>query len=198
MFNDMSLDSMDAQPRSGANDTAPGMAPEQVLFHGHTHAKILVKPITAQILLLTAHLALVKYLPGDLGSAELSKWVPLVLHGLLVIGEFWYAIMPFLRWWFARFEVTDRRVRMRWGVLYKNSREIHLDRITQVAEERGILDRLWGAGTLVIHDAANSNAIRFHDVPKFKYVRQTLDDARHAAHLRLGQVHQSQWPGDPR
>lgn len=162
--------------------TPPLPSPEQVLFAGHTHVKILVRPVLAQLLLLAAHVALLRYLPEDLGVEALTNWAPLVLHGLLLAAEVWYALLPTLRWWCSVFEVTDRRVRARWGVLYKNSREIHLDRITQVNEERGILDRLFGCGTLLIHDAAShADGIRFHDVPRFRQVRTLLDDARHAA-----------------
>lgn len=157
------------------------MSAEQLLFSGHTHAKILVKPITAQIGLLAAHIALLKYLPSDIFGLDVSGWLPWLLHGLLFVGELWYAIIPALQWWFSKFEVTNRRVRMRWGVLHKHSREIHLDRITQINEERGIIDRIFGAGTIIIHDAANTAGIRFHDVPNFGYVRDLLDDARHAA-----------------
>ena len=163
--------------------------PEEVLFAGHTHAKIVVVPVLLQVTFLAAHVAVASKLDNVLtfvrldGVDVVTAWLPVLLHGLLAAAGLWFAVIPLLRWWYARFEVTTRRVRMRWGVLYKHSREIHLDRITQINEERGIIDRLFGAGTIVIHDAANASAIRFHDVPNFAYVRDLLDEARHSARM---------------
>lgn len=157
---------------------------DRVLYTGRTHIKILVPPCVIAVVLGALHVLLYRYYPNHIGWEPLDKWGELALHAILAILDVKYVLAPILRWHSAIFEVTDRLIKMRWGVLYKNSREIHLDRITQINEERGVLDRIVGCGTIVVYDAANASAIRFHDVSHFRRVRGLIDDARHLAHAR--------------
>lgn len=155
-----------------------------MLFRGRTHLKTLVRPAAIQVLLLAAHVALWLYFPKSLGLDALDRYAELTLHVLILVAELWYVVFPLLTWYHSHFEVTDRRIRQRWGILNKHSREIHLDRITQVNEERSIIDRILRCGTIVIYDAANASAIHFHDVPQFHSVREVIDEARHQVHSR--------------
>lgn len=159
----------------------PPQTAEQVLFAGRTHIKVLFRPAMAQLALSTIQVATWLFWP-EIGDAETNRWASLVVHGTLMALMAWYAIIPVLRWRASVFEVTSRRLRMRWGVLYKHSREIHLDRITQIEVERGILDRLVRCGSIIAYDATKADAIRFHDVPQFQQVRDVIDEARHALH----------------
>lgn len=161
-----------------------GPADEETLYGGRTHLKILFVPFLVQVAIVALHVATVRYFPAPLGHETLTRWAEPVVHGMLVVAAVVFAVAPFLKWYHSWFEVTDQRVEMRWGVLYKHSREIALDRITQINEERGIVDRIFRAGTIVIHDAANASAVRFHDVPRFRSVRATIDDARRQAQHR--------------
>lgn len=164
--------------------TPPFDGAERTLYRGKTHAKILARPAAIQVALLAAHVGLLIFPFGRTGVGVFDRWVDPALHAILIAAALWYVVWPFLQWHHSLFEVTDRRIRQRWGVLNKHSREIHLDRITQVNEERDIVDRIFRCGTIVIYDAANASAIRFHDVPEFHHVRSIIDDARHAAHQR--------------
>lgn len=165
-------------------DTQQPPKPEETLFWGRTHAKILVKPALIQVGLIAAHVAAFMFLSESFGLEKVDKWGPLIIHSVILFAELWFVVWPFLQWRYSSFEVTDRRVRQRWGVLHKHSREINLDRVTQVNEERQLIDRVFRCGTIVIHDAANASAIRFHDVPKFHHVRATIDAARHDLQVR--------------
>ena len=155
-----------------------------LLYRGRTHPKILVRPLLAAIVLIAAHAVLIRYYPNRLGWDLLDQWGEIVLHLILAVLDVKYVVAPTMRWHSSTFEVTNRFIKMKWGVLYKNSREIHLDRITQINEERGILDRMVGCGTIIVYDAANASAIKFHDVANFRRVRTILDDARYQAHAR--------------
>lgn len=179
-------------PQTPANGTSPNPADippnlpgAGLLYRGRTHPKILVRPLLASIVLIAAHTVLIRYYPNHLGWDLLDQWGEIVLHLIVAVFDLKYVVAPVLRWHSSTFEVTDRFIKMKWGVLYKNSREIHLDRIAQINEERGILDRMVGCGTIVVYDAAtNGSPVRFHDVARFRHVRTILDDARHQAHAR--------------
>lgn len=156
-----------------------------VLYRGRTHPKILFRPLIAAVVLVTLHTLVVRHYPHDLGWEPLDHWGERVLHAVLAVLDLRYVIAPVARWQSSTFEITDRFIKMKWGVLYKNTREIHLDRIAQINEERGILDRMVGCGTIIVYDAATGgSAIHFNDVAHFKRVRRILDDARHQAHAR--------------
>lgn len=170
-------------------------AAETVLLRARTHPKVLFKPLLIQLALIVAHFALTVFWPENIGIEYLDEWGQLAVHAFIVGVEFTYAILPLLRWWNHTFTLTTRRVEERWGVLYRNSREIPLDRIVGVSTERGIIDRIFGCGTLVFLDAAYegttsirqnplstrgapANGIRFNDVPRVERVRQLVDEAR--------------------
>ena len=49
-------------------------------------------------------------------------------------------------------------------------------RISDVAFDQGILDRMLGCGTLVISDASTHGSVRLHDIPEVESVQRTLLD----------------------
>lgn len=169
---------------------------ETVLLRLRTHPKVLFQPAFVQLVLIAVHIALYHFWPETTGYQWLDEWGQLALHGVIVLVELHYVAAPALRWYNAQFTVTNHRLIETWGILYRNSREIPLERISKVSEERGILDRIFGAGTFVFHDAGQmelnaptkrglqqrssngSVGVRFHDVPRFAQVRQQLDDVR--------------------
>lgn len=157
--------------------------PEEVLVRLRTHPKILVGPVVVQIVLIACHVGLVAAWPtGGFGVTWIDDWGPLALHAVVVVLEIAYAIIPVLRWWMSICTVTTRRVVRQWGIAVRRTYEIPIDRIVSVTTERGILDRIFGCGTLVLHDAGyapNSTAgVRFHDVPRVENVQDIIDDLR--------------------
>ena len=174
-------------------------APEKILVRRRTHGKVLFWPAVIQIVLLAAHVALAIVWPADgFGIAWVRDWGQLTVHGLIACIEVGYAILPFLRWWNAVFTVTNHRVSRQWGILWKNSYETPIDRITSVSLERGLLDRIFGCGTLVLNDSAHTYAprknyslfsratgdgrgdgVRFYDIPHVKQVQATIDSLRY-------------------
>lgn len=171
--------------------TQPG---ERVLLRLRTHPKVLFGPAVIQLALIAAHVALYLYWPASTGIALVDAWGQQVLHGLILLVELTYTVLPTLRWWNAVFVVTDRRLQEHWGVFYRNVREVSIDRVASVSIERGILDRIFGCATLVFHDASvqpapqrgplsqrsghGESGIRFHDVPRYRAVAHTIDVAR--------------------
>ena len=172
---------------------------EIVIKRLRTHPKVLFQPLVMQLLLLAAHVALYIFWPAETGYQWLDDWGQLGVHGIILLIELHYVVTPALRWWNAQFTITNYRLIETWGVLYRNSREIELQRISSVTEERGILDRLFGAGTFIFHDAGQMEmgappkrglqqrsssgnvGVRFHDVPNFVEVSRDISAARRGA-----------------
>ncbi|WP_162802116.1 PH domain-containing protein [Ornithinimicrobium murale] len=158
---------------------------EQTLFSSRTHAKILVPALFIQGLLLGVHLVLPTLWPDDTGIGPVDDYGHLVVRALVVLLELTYVVIPALRWWHSVFSVTTNRVSMSWGVFTKHSRELATSRITQVNVERGLLDRLFGCGTIVLRDAGSIEPVRLADVPHVHQVRQLIDDLRFEAPSNL-------------
>lgn len=164
-----------------------------------THWKSLIAPAFIQVILLAAHIAVVRWYPEHLQEEieVVDKWDNLVLHGLIFILELWYVIVPVIRWRTSTFTVTNYRVYQDWGILNRHNREIPLKKVVSVTVERDLIDRIFGCGTLVFHDAASaasethgawnrqpgqkSKGVRFHDVPSIKKVKDGVDKVRYTA-----------------
>jgi len=81
-----------------------------------------------------------------------SLWIPV-------------ALAPMISWRFTRFVLTDQRVITRSGVFAKRSREIPLETINDVTFTQSILERIVGAGDLIIESAGESGQNRFTEIP---------------------------------
>jgi hypothetical protein len=57
-------------------------------------------------------------------------------------------------------------------------------RISDVAFDQGVIDRMLGCGTLVVSDASTHGSVRLHDIPDVESVQRTLSDL-------LGRLHDS-------
>ena len=168
---------------------------EETLFVSRTHPKVLLKIIVIQIFLFALHAGLI-WLWHRYESWSEYRWVGYILHGVIIVVSLWYVVVPLLKWWNKKYTLTNKRVISEWGVLYKHSREIDLTRIASISEARGILDRLFGAGTLNFYDAsapaqpetsgawnqaATDLGVKFNDIPKVKRVRQLIETAKYDA-----------------
>ena len=95
---------------------------------------------------------------GDVGTA--LKWIGL---GLIVICAIW-VIRSYISWTTSHFVVTDDRIIWREGWIRKSGIDIPLERVNNVSNHQGILERMFGAGDLVIESAGESGQQRFTDI----------------------------------
>ena len=85
-----------------------------------------------------------------------------------------WLIVPVLRWRTTTYELTTRRLRTRYGLVTRRGRDIPLARINDVSFEKGLLDRLLGAGRLVVESAGEHGQIVLRDIPQVEQVQATL------------------------
>ena len=135
-------------------------ADERVVIHTRTHAKVLILPAVALVLLSLATGFGAALLPE---TAQPVSQLVVALVGLVLVT--WWAVLPFLRWWTTTYTVTDRRLIMRSGILTRVGKDMPLVRINDVSYQRSLLDRMLGCGTLYIQTAAEGGTITLDDVP---------------------------------
>lgn len=74
------------------------------------------------------------------------------------------AVLPFLRWRFTNFVLTSDRLITRKGIVAKQSKEIPLERINDVAFSQSVVERIIGAGDLLIESAGERGQERISNV----------------------------------
>lgn len=92
--------------------------------------------------------------------ADLFRWVLYPASAVWVGWTVWHM----LQWWFTRFTVTNYRVIWRVGVVARDGVEIPLDRVSNVNFHQSMLERVLGAGDLIIESSGQDGQSRFSDV----------------------------------
>jgi uncharacterized membrane protein YdbT with pleckstrin-like domain len=145
---------------------------ETVVVDTRTHPKALLLPILALVVLL----AIGVFIQTVVDQGLVTK----IVWGLVVVGVLWFVVRPVLIWLTATYTVTTRRLITRHGVITRKGHDIPLLRVSDVAYERDLIDRLLGCGTLVISDASTHGQVALPDIPHIeethRRIQQLLND----------------------
>ena len=144
---------------------------ELVVVSTRTHVKALLGPALLLMVLAAAAGYLSTLPPGDY-RALLVPAIWVVALGLVL----WWVVRPFLSWLTTTYTVTNHRLITRSGILTRRGHDIPLARISDVAYEHGLLDRMLGCGTLVISDASEHGRVELHDIPRVEQVHLEIHD----------------------
>jgi uncharacterized membrane protein YdbT with pleckstrin-like domain len=144
---------------------------ESVVVSTRTHPKALLLPLLALVVLLAIGVAVQVWV----GVNALS-WI---VWALVLIGALWWFVRPLLVWSAASYTVTTRRLITRRGVLTRHGHDIPLSRISDVAYEMDLIDRMLGCGTLRISDASTDGEVVLPDIPHVEDVQRKINDLLH-------------------
>lgn len=147
---------------------------ESIVVSTRTHPKALLLPILALVVLLAVGVVVQNAV--DQGVVTLVAWI------VVGLGIVWFVLRPFLIWLTASYTITTRRLITRHGVITRRGHDIPLTRISDVAYEKDLLDRLLGCGTLVISDASTHGQVALPDIPRIERVQKDLSDLLHDLH----------------
>lgn len=130
---------------------------EEIASETHPNWSVLIGPVFAFLVILAACISVVFLW----GSAPID--VGYVLAVIATLAFLW--LLGQLAAWRSRLLViTNRRVVYRWGILRRTGREIPLQRVQDVTYHQSILERLLGAGSLLIESAGAAGQEPFPDV----------------------------------
>lgn len=141
---------------------------ERVELELHTHIKQIVLPLIILIVATAAAIAGAVYWDNQWGRLAIA-----VVWLLIVIA---FVLVPVWRWRATFYVITNRRLITRTGIVSKSGRDIPLYRISDVAYDKGPLDRILGCGTLIVSDASDQAGLRLHDVPHVEDVQVRLNE----------------------
>jgi uncharacterized membrane protein YdbT with pleckstrin-like domain len=147
---------------------------ESVVVSTRTHPKALLLPILALVVLLAVGVFVQKVV--DEGVVTKIVWA------VVAVGILWFVVRPVLVWLTATYTVTTRRLITRHGVVTRKGHDIPLTRVSDVAYERDLIDRLLGCGTLVISDASTHGQVALPDIPHIEETHRRLQELLHDLH----------------
>jgi uncharacterized membrane protein YdbT with pleckstrin-like domain len=134
---------------------------EKVVFDIKPHWIALASPVLVTVGLLVLWAVGYNVAKDQLGDPGLAQNViALACLGAIVI----FGVLPFLRWFFTYFVLTSDRLITRTGVVAKQSREIPLERINDVAFNQTVIERMLGAGDLLVESAGERGQTRITNV----------------------------------
>ncbi len=143
---------------------------EQPVLFLRPHWKTLIRPFLLAVIVVAVALVAEVFASGSKGAAAVQLAIAAVAILILML---WLAV-PVVRWRTTTYELTTRRLRMREGIVTRRGRDIPLVRINDVSFEKGLLDRLLGAGRLVVESAGEHGQILLNDIPHVEQVQGTL------------------------
>lgn len=129
------------------------------------HWSVLAGHVLGAIVVVIVALVLNAVLPAKVGSVTITTAKTIVVL-VLVIGAILWAGLRILRWRFATYHLTDRRIVMEGGILSRTAETIPLDRIQNTVIHRPFGDRLIGAGDIEIESAGSDGVEVLHRIPK--------------------------------
>lgn len=144
---------------------------EHVVVHKRPHVKMLVAPVFVLLLTLAAGIWLALLAQDVSPPWDLIALIAIGAVALLLIV--WLFLAPVVRWRTTHFIVTSDRVIAREGVIKRTGIDIPMSRINSVQFEHGLLDRVFGCGTLII-ESASDQALKFDDIPKVEKVHSFI------------------------
>ena len=157
-------------------------ADEEPVLLLHPHWKVLARPVLVAILVVIAALVIVVVIPPGRAAAVER----LVVAAVAILALMLWLIVPVLRWRTTSYELTNRRLRLRTGVLTRHGRDIPLARVNDVSFQKGPLDRLLGCGRLVVESAAEHGQITLTEIPHVEQVHSALFRLVEDEQRRLG------------
>lgn len=100
-------------------------------------------------------------------------WLPKTLAVVAALSLVWLG-WEYLQWRFTNFAITNSRVIFQQGLVSKKGVEIPLDRVNNVNFNQTIIERILGAGDLLIESGGQDGQQRFTDIQRPQEVKKIL------------------------
>jgi len=143
---------------------------EEVVFDLHPHWKGLVVPtLLAPVIVFVA-----TFVAGKVPEGDQQRNLRLLVLLVAVVAFVWLVVAPYVRWATTHFVLTTRRVLMREGLVARKGRDIPIFRINDVTFEHTMVERLVGAGTLVVESAGERGQVTLKDIPHVEDVQREI------------------------
>jgi uncharacterized membrane protein YdbT with pleckstrin-like domain len=144
---------------------------EELVVDTRPHWIALVGAVLVTILIVAAEVFLLTRIHGHGTGSRIPRWI---VGGAGIVLFVIYPLRRFVHWATSHFVVTNQRIIHRQGWLAKTSMEVPLQRINDVRFRQGILDRMVGAGDLIIESAGTRGQEVFSDIRNPEAMQRTI------------------------
>ena len=151
----------------GDGDLSEG---EHSVLFLHPHWKTVLMPFLLLVLVVVVAAVLVVVIPHNRLQTDERIAVGVIA---LLVAVIWTGI-PFLRWRTTTYELTNRRLRLRRGIVSRTGRDFPLIRISDVSFSHGPIDRLLRCGKLIVESAGEHGQLVLNEIPEVEKVQATL------------------------
>jgi uncharacterized membrane protein YdbT with pleckstrin-like domain len=141
---------------------------ETVALDLHPHWWYFAKSAAALVLAVVIGLAAWAFLDGDL--EQIIVWIAIagiVISAILLVKRY-------IQWSTVNFVITSDRIIYRSGVFAKSGIEIPVERVNNVLFEQSIIERMLGAGNLLIESGGETGQQRFTDIKNPERVQNLI------------------------
>jgi uncharacterized membrane protein YdbT with pleckstrin-like domain len=133
---------------------------ETVALDMHPHWWYFAAPAVSLLVMVVLGIVLIV---GTDENTSGRKALSVLVIALLIIAALWL-VVRYLKWITTYFVITSHRLIFRTGVLGKSGIEIPLERINNVNFHQSVLERLIGAGDLLIESGGEDGQSRYTDI----------------------------------
>ena len=144
---------------------------EDLVLDLRPHWIALVWPSIATGLLIVGYGFALAVAPDEGAGRTIVEWGGLLLALVLFV---WFPLRRIVAWATSNFAVTTDRVIHRQGFIAKRSMEIPLEAINDVRFSQGMLERVVGAGDLIIQSASEYGRNVFANIRNPEGVQRTI------------------------
>jgi uncharacterized membrane protein YdbT with pleckstrin-like domain len=137
-------------------------AGERVILSDHPHWTTLIRTIVLLIITVAAAGAAIYFVPGS----DVQTQVRLGIVGAAVIVALVVSVIPFLRWFATRYELTEQGLVIREGILSRSVRTIPIGRVNDASHSQRLIERMLGKGTLVVESGGERGRLVLKNVPE--------------------------------
>jgi uncharacterized membrane protein YdbT with pleckstrin-like domain len=150
---------------------ANGLNPdESIALDMHPHWWYFVEPAASLVGIIVLAVVVKVKLASD---GFFDKSVRFIAVVALVVAAVWL-LSRYLKWVTTHFVITSQRLIFRQGLIAKSGIEIPLERVNNVNFSQGIIERLLGAGDLLIESGGEDGQQRFTDIRQPEQVQNLI------------------------
>lgn len=157
---------------------------ERVVAFRHSHPIFLLRHVVPRVVVAAVVVAAFVVVGG---AHENLKTIANALAAVVAVGALGWVLLAFLRWRFAEYVVTDRRLMVVRGILRKGVMEASLDKVNDTKFDQSVLGRLFGYGDLEIITASElPNLTDLHGIRDAQEFAKSIGEAREARREGMG------------
>jgi len=154
---------------------------EEITVDLHPHWIYFFEPVLALVGSIVLAIVVLSFTDGTI-----QKGLAFIVVALIVVTAVW-VIVRYCKWTSTNFVITTHRLIFRQGLFAKHGVEIPLERVMNVNFNQSIVERLVGAGDLLIESGGKDGQQRFSDIRKPEQVQNLIHaqvESNSARHLQ--------------